>query len=101
MSIEAQVREALEGLLRVIAGASQIAIDRGASSGVIDFKESIDKAQFQINALYLAEFERMLPEKQKHPKEYNQAEEYLTQVRIGWNRCLENIKSKLEELRKE
>ena len=95
MSIEAQVREALEGLLRVIAGASQIAIDRGASSGVIDFKESIDKVQFQIHALYLEEFEKMLfCVKDKNwiypdPGWYN-----------GFCACLDEIRGKLKELRK-
>jgi len=44
-------REVLEGLLRVIAGASQIAIDRGADSGVIDFKGIIDQALLELQAL--------------------------------------------------
>jgi len=101
MNVEEQVKEILRGQLKIIAGASQIAIDRGASSGVIDFEESINKAQSQIHALYLSEFEKILPKEQKHPKGYEQEEDYLTQIRIGWNQCLENIRFKIEELRKE
>ena len=97
MNIDKQVKEILEGLLRVIAGASQIAIDRGADSGTIDFKEPINQAQSQIHALYLEEFERMLPKK----KEYGLGLYNLDDIRKqGFNVCLAEIKARLRDMEK-
>lgn len=58
-----ELKEILQGLLKVIAGASQIAVDRGVDrgvdSGVIDFTESINKAHSEI----LAWIKEKLPSK--------------------------------------
>ena len=43
-----KIREILENLLKAFAGASQIAIDRGADSGVIDFTEVFNHAEAEI-----------------------------------------------------
>ncbi len=51
-SLIKEMRRILEGLLRVIAGASQIAIDRNADSGVIEFKEPIDKTALSLLKLW-------------------------------------------------
>jgi len=87
MNIKEQVQEILRELSRL--------------HPTVIADDTVSNAFTKIHALYLAEFERLLPKKQKHPKGYEQEEDYLTQIRIGWNQCLENIRFKIEELRKE
>ena len=63
--------------------------------------DTVGKAFKKIHALYLEEFERILPEKQKPPKRYKQEEDYLTQIKIGWNQCIENIELKIKKLKED
>ena len=68
----------LENFLKVIAGASQIAIDRGADSGVIDFKEVITQAKSEIVGL--------LPKEKRTKQLPGNEEGFIKGGKIeGWN----------------
>ena len=86
MNLETKVKKSLEDLTRLHPEALASAM--------------VSNAFDKIHSLYLAELGRIIPKKQKHPKGYEQEEDYLTQIKIGWNQCLENIDSNLKELRK-
>jgi len=89
----------LQSLLQVIAGASQIAIDRKADSGVIDFKEPIDKAETQIKSL----LHRKMPKGMKDWCPPTRGEmSYTLGVengrKFGYNDCLSDVHNVIDEI---
>lgn len=78
--------EIFQGFLRVVAGASQIAIDRNADSGVIDFDECISQAKKDIQDYYIS----ILPKKKDIIMSgYLQTEEKEGRHRFGYNNAIQ------------
>ena len=92
-----KAREILENLLRVIVGASQIAIDREADSGVIDFKETIDRT---LKSLYEVIEKRMPKERHTEPEQCLDNEMYRNSCRSDYifNQARSEVHKVLKEV---